>query len=122
MFCNCNYKGKNMSDLDLLAVEAKTNTDLKMCIRDRLGYEQKRPGYKHRRSYMYENILFEIDTWDEQTYTKPYLEIEVTSDEELEKAIVLLNLDRSQITTKPIDCLLYTSTVLPMKLSLRMLN
>ena len=28
MFCNCNYKGKNMSDLELLAVEAKTNTDL----------------------------------------------------------------------------------------------
>jgi cysteine synthase len=68
-----------------------------------LGYEQKRPGYKHRRSYMYENILFEIDTWDEQTYTKPYLEIEVTSDEELEKAIAMLNLDRNQITTKPID-------------------
>ena len=52
---------------------------------------------------MYENILFEIDTWDEQTYTKPYLEIEVTSDEELEKAIAMLNLDRNQITTKPID-------------------
>jgi adenylate cyclase class 2 len=68
-----------------------------------LGYEKKRPGYKHRRSYMYENILFEIDTWDEQTYGKPYLEIEVTSDEELEKAIIMLNLDRSQITTNTID-------------------
>jgi len=68
-----------------------------------LGYEKKRPGYKHRRSYMYENILFEIDTWDEQTYGKPYLEIEVTSNEELEKAIIMLNLDRSQITTNTID-------------------
>ena len=52
---------------------------------------------------MYENILFEIDTWDEQTYGKPYLEIEVNSDEELEKAIIMLNLDRSQITTNTID-------------------
>ena len=52
---------------------------------------------------MYENIMFEIDTWDKETYSKPYLEIEVPSDKELEKAIILLNLDRSQITTKPID-------------------
>ena len=68
-----------------------------------MGYKRKRPGYKHRRSYMYENIMFEIDTWDEKTYSKPYLEIEVTSDEELEKAINLLSLDRNQITTKSID-------------------
>ena len=52
---------------------------------------------------MYENIMFEIDTWDEETYPKPYLEIEVSSYEDLEKAITLLNLDRSQITTKAID-------------------
>lgn len=68
-----------------------------------LGYKQKRPGYKHRRSYIYENITFEIDTWDESTYPKPYLEIEVSSEEDLEIAINLLNLDRSQVTTKPID-------------------
>lgn len=68
-----------------------------------LGYKQKRPGYKHRRSYKYENITFEIDTWDEDTYSKPYLEIEMSSEEELEKAIKLLDLDRSQVTTKPID-------------------
>jgi adenylate cyclase class 2 len=52
---------------------------------------------------MYDNMLFEIDTWDEGTYSKPYLEIEVASAEELEKAITILNLDRSQITTKAID-------------------
>jgi adenylate cyclase class 2 len=93
---------------DSLRVNEEINTDISdwesaAKIIELLGYEQKRPGYKHRRSYMYENILFEIDTWDEQTYTKPYLEIEVTSDEELEKAIAMLNLDRNQITTKPID-------------------
>ncbi|WMJ78547.1 MULTISPECIES: class IV adenylate cyclase [unclassified Sedimentibacter] len=68
-----------------------------------LGYKQKKPGYKHRRSYEYDNIIFEIDTWDEKTYSKPYLEIEMSSEEDLEKAITLLDLDRSQVTTKPID-------------------
>ncbi|HCX61355.1 class IV adenylate cyclase [Sedimentibacter sp.] len=68
-----------------------------------LGYKMKKPGHKHRKSYTYEGIIFEIDTWDKQTYSKPYLEIEMNSEDELEKAIKLLNLDRSQITTKPID-------------------
>lgn len=72
-------------------------------ILELLGYKQKRPGYKHRRSYTYENIIFEIDTWDENTYSKPYLEIEMSSEEDLERAIKLLDLDRSQVTTKPID-------------------
>jgi len=68
-----------------------------------LGYKQKRPGYKHRKSYSYDNIIFEIDTWDEDTYSKPYLEIEMSKEEDLERAITLLDLDRSQVTTKPID-------------------
>ena len=72
-------------------------------ILELLGYKQKRPGYKHRRSYTYDNITFEIDTWDEDTYSKPYLEIEMFSEEDLERAIKLLDLDRSQVTTKPID-------------------
>lgn len=93
---------------DSLRVNEEIDTDLSdwestSKIIELLGYKQKRPGYKHRRSYMYENIMFEIDTWDEQTYPKPYLEIEVDLDEDLEKAINLLNLDRSQITTKAID-------------------
>ena len=93
---------------DSLRVNEEIDTDLSdwenaSKIIQLLGYKQKRPGYKHRRSYRYENILFEIDTWDEETYSKPYLEIEVSSYEELEKAIMLLNLDRSQITAKAID-------------------
>lgn len=93
---------------DSLRVNEEIETDLSdwesaSNIIELLGYKRKRPGYKHRRSYMYENIMFEMDTWDEKTYSKPYLEIEVASDEELEKAIRLLNLDRNQITTKAID-------------------
>ena len=93
---------------DSLRVNEEIDTDLSdwestSKIIELLGYKRKRPGYKHRKSYMYENIMFEIDTWDEETYPKPYLEIEVSSYEDLEKAITLLNLDRSQITTKAID-------------------
>lgn len=91
-----------------LRVNEETETEISNCdetikILEFLGYNKKRPGYKHRRSYSYENITYEIDTWDKETYSKPYLEIEMSSEEELEKAIELLNLDRSQITTKSID-------------------
>ena len=80
-----------------------SNSDETIKILQILGYRKKRPGFKHRRSYLYDNIIFEIDTWDEETYPKPYMEIEVSTEEELEKAINLLKLDRSQISTKSID-------------------
>ncbi|HHZ01542.1 MAG TPA: class IV adenylate cyclase [Tissierellia bacterium] len=93
---------------DSLRVNEEIETDISdwestAKIIELLGYKRKRPGYKHRRSYVYDNIVFEIDTWDDYTYSKPYLEIEVSSYEDLEKAISLLKLDRNKITTKPID-------------------
>ena len=93
---------------DKMRVNEETETEISNCketikILEFLGYNKKRPGYKHRRSYTYENIIFEIDTWDKDTYSKPYLEIEISSEEDLEKAIKLLQLDREQITTKSID-------------------
>jgi len=93
---------------DKVRINEETETEISNCeetikILEFLGYNKKRPGYKHRRSYLFEDIVFEIDTWDKDTYSKPYLEIEMSSEEELEKAIKLLNLDRNQITTKSID-------------------
>lgn len=93
---------------DKLRINEETETEISnyeetIKILQFLGYNKKRPGYKHRRSYLYENIIFEIDTWDKDTYPKPYLEIEVNTAEELEKAIELLQLDREQITSKSID-------------------
>nr|WP_312577322.1 class IV adenylate cyclase [Sedimentibacter sp.] len=93
---------------DKMRINEETETEISNCmetikILEFLGYNKKRPGYKHRRSYEYENIIFEIDTWDKDTYPKPYLEIEISSEEDLEKAIELLQLDREQITTKSID-------------------
>ncbi len=93
---------------DNLRVNEETETEVSnweetVKILQILGYNNKRPGYKHRKSYLYDNIVFEIDTWDEETYPKPYLEIEMTDEEDLERAIELLQLDREQITSKPID-------------------
>ncbi len=65
-----------------------------------LELDIKHKGMKERVSYKYENILFEIDTWDKDTYPYPYLEIEVKRNEDLDKAIQLLKLDRSKVTSK----------------------
>ncbi|WP_312699992.1 class IV adenylate cyclase [Sedimentibacter sp.] len=99
---------KRSINRDKLRVNEETDTEISdwsstAKIIELLGYKMKKPGHKHRKSYEYEGILFEIDTWDKETYSKPYLEIEMSSEDELEKAIELLDLDRSQITTKPID-------------------
>ncbi len=72
-------------------------------IIENLGFKRSKPGKKQRKSFEYEGILFEIDEWDPTIYPKPYLEIEVKCKEDLEKAITLLDLDRSKITSKPLD-------------------
>ncbi|WP_326910491.1 class IV adenylate cyclase [Sedimentibacter sp. MB31-C6] len=99
---------KRSINRDKLRVNEETETEISnwkdtVKILEIMGYKQKRPGYKHRKSYSYDNIFFEIDIWDKETYSKPYLEIEMSSEDELEKAIKLLDLDRKQITTKSID-------------------
>ncbi|WP_313341741.1 class IV adenylate cyclase [Sedimentibacter sp.] len=99
---------KRSINRDKLRVNEETETEISdwnsaAKIIELLGYKMKKPGHKHRRSYIYEGITFEIDTWNKETYSKPYLEIEMNSEDDLEKAIKLLNLDRNQITTKPID-------------------
>ena len=63
-----------------------------------LGYVLKHKGEKHRISYRYDNILFEIDQWDPKTYPEPYLEIEVTDQKDIQKAIDLLGLDPNNVT------------------------
>lgn len=60
-------------------------------------------GFKERISYELDGILFEIDKWDKKTYPDAYMEIEVSSENELYKAIELLDLNRKNITTKSID-------------------
>ena len=80
-----------------------SNVEETIKILDALKYIKKKPGKKHRKSYIYDNILFEIDEWDKDIFPRPYLEIEVTGKEDLDKAIELLNIDKKNITAKSID-------------------
>ena len=68
-----------------------------------LGYELKHTGKKHRISYELEGILYEIDIWDNDTYPYPYMEIEVNREEDIDRAVELLGIDRGNITTKSIQ-------------------
>ncbi|WP_352405113.1 class IV adenylate cyclase [Sporanaerobacter acetigenes] len=67
-----------------------------------LGYDVIQKGFKERISYIYDEIRFDIDTWDESTYPYTYMEIEVKSQDDLIKAIKLLNIDEKNISTKSI--------------------
>lgn len=67
-----------------------------------LGYEIIDKGFKERTSYIYKNIRFDLDRWDEDTYLNPYMEIEVEKEEDLEEAIVLLKINKKNISIKSI--------------------
>ncbi|EOD00868.1 class IV adenylate cyclase [Caldisalinibacter kiritimatiensis] len=87
-------------------VEIETKVDNKDALTEILKHlklDIKHSGSKERISYKYDDILFEIDTWDEDTYPYPYLEIEVNKEEDLERAIELLNLNREDVTDKSLD-------------------
>ena len=67
-----------------------------------LGYDKIEEGFKERKSYSLQNARFDLDIWDEKTYPYPYMEIEVESQEELDKMIKLLNISEENISTKSI--------------------
>lgn len=59
-------------------------------------------GQKERYSYSFLCGRLDFDYWDKNTYPKPYLEIEVKNEEDLEDIIKSLDIDKKQITTKSI--------------------
>lgn len=79
------------------------NPNVIVKIMEAIGVKVLHTGEKHRESYEFEGILFEIDTWDEKTYPDPYMEIEVLKEEDLQRAIEYLELSESQLTTKSIN-------------------
>lgn len=84
-------------------VEIETYIDNKKDLTEifeHLKLHIKHEGTKERISYRYEDILFEIDTWDKDTYPYPYLEIEVKDKKSLKKAIKLISIDEKNVTTK----------------------
>ncbi len=78
------------------------NTEGLLDLLESLGCNVENIGYKTRRSYLYDNIRFDLDLWDRETLDMPYMEIELESYEDLERAVDLLNIDRKNITTKSI--------------------
>lgn len=64
-----------------------------------LGYDKFYIGYKDRKKYRYKNLIIDIDTWDEDTYPNPYVEVEARSEEEIYDFIELLKIDRENIST-----------------------
>ena len=92
---------------DSIRENIETNIDISdkdkmLDILEELGYQVKSVGYKDRSSYVLGDTRFDLDIWDEKTYPEPYMEIEVKKEEDLEKIIQLLGIDRENITKKSI--------------------
>ena len=68
-----------------------------------LGYDKFHKGYKNRRKYSLNSLVIDIDTWDEDTYPKPYVEIEAPSMEEIYSLVDELKIDREHVSTMSID-------------------
>ena len=68
-----------------------------------LGYDKFHKGFKNRKKYSYKGLVIDIDTWDEDTYPKPYVEIEAPSMEEIYSLVDELEIDREHVSTMSID-------------------
>lgn len=71
-------------------------------IFEHLGYKIINQNAKHRKSYSYEDVRFDLDEWDEEMGLNPYLEIEVPYKERLDEIIEEFGFDRKNISTKSI--------------------
>lgn len=68
-------------------------------ILELMGYDLQIEGRKNRVSYKLNNIRFDVDTWDEETYPHPYIEVEANSEEELYEVLKKLQVDKKHIST-----------------------
>lgn len=97
---------KNISsDKTRQNVEITTRIDNKEAMLEilrNLQYEVVKEGYKNRKTYVYDDIRFDLDRWDKDTYPYEYMEIEVKKEEDLDRAIDLLHINRENISTKSI--------------------
>ena len=67
-----------------------------------LDYDIYDIGYKNRVSYLYKNVRFDIDSWDENTYPYPYIEVEVDDKYKLDEILKELEVDSKAISTMSI--------------------
>lgn len=78
------------------------NKDLMLVILKELGFDLNEIGYKNRKSYRLNGVRFDFDTWDNETYPFPYMEIEVDNLEQLEEIVSLLEIPQKNISYKSI--------------------
>lgn len=71
-------------------------------IFEHLGYKIINQNSKHRKSYSYKDVRFDLDVWDDEMGINPYLEIEVPYPERLDEIIDEFGFDRKNISTKSI--------------------
>ncbi len=85
----------------------ETNIDISdkeemIYLLEKLGYSVKEEGEKMRTSYSLNGVRLDLDTWDNDTYPDPYMEIEVNAEHELEDIVKLLEIEEKDISTKSI--------------------
>ena len=93
-------KGKSRQNIEITT--RIDNKEAMLEILKYLQYEAVKEGYKNRKTYIYDDIRFDLDRWDKDTYPYEYIEIEVKKEEDLDKAIDLLDISRENISTKSI--------------------
>jgi len=93
-------KGKSRQNIEITT--RIDNKEAMLEILKYLQYEAVKEGYKNRKTYIYDDIRFDLDRWDKDTYPYEYMEIEVKKEEDLDKAIDLLDISRENIYTKSI--------------------
>lgn len=97
---------KNIKNKDLREnIELNTkieDKDIMLQILSDLGFSKISVGYKERTSYLLEGARIDLDTWDKETYPKPYMEVEVESTDQLYHILNILEIDRDNISTKSI--------------------
>lgn len=71
-------------------------------ILDQLDIKLQYEGDKERTSYLYKGQRFDLDIWDEKTYTYPFMEIEFTNKSKMDEILEDLDIDRANVTNDSI--------------------
>lgn len=77
--------------------------DTMLAILRDLGFDKIETGYKKRKSYEFMGARLDFDTWDEEMYPYPYMEIEVKDIKDLHKITTTLSIPQDNISTKSIN-------------------
>lgn len=68
-----------------------------------VGLVERYVGSKKRISYEYRGQRFDLDTWSEDVYPKPYMEIEFTNLNLVDEILEELGIDQENVTSESIN-------------------